>query len=207
MSAAVQSLGLDLGKVRDPSALALVEPWRDRLALTYLRAWSPERDDCLDTLGDVITLASKLHSRPRLALDAQGLGREVATVAVNGPIRGLCDVYPLLPTGSQRPDRQRSDGLIYITKVRAVDALLSAMADGSLVPARGLAAQCEFRRQVTRLELVPTRGGMGTTYSAPDQSEESHDDLVMAAAYALWAARHGGRFRPVQEARWGRRVA
>lgn len=231
------SLGLDLGRVRDQTALALIEPWRDRLALTHLRAWRPQRDDCIDALGEVIALAGRLAhvGRPRLALDAQGLGREVARAAVTGRTRLMCDVLPLVPTGSQelmmkalkgigagspevvaflaqmktadRKDRQDDDGLIRVTKTRLVDELSAAMATGELIRARPLDAEDKFRDELSRLERVPTRGRMSMTYSAPDQAGESHDDLVMAAAYALWAARHGGRFRPVQEARWRRQVA
>lgn len=203
------SLGLDLGRVRDQTALALIEPWRDRLALTHLRAWRPQRDDCIDALGEVIALAGRLAhvGRPRLAIDAQGLGRKVARAAVAGRTRLMCDVLPLLPTGSQRPDRQRDDGLVYVTKTRAVEALLAGMAGGDLVLARHLEAAPALREELARLERVPTGGGMSWTYAARDQSQHSHDDLVMAVTYAYWAARHGGLYRPVMEARWRRQEA
>ena len=203
------SLGLDLARVRDWTALACVEPWRDRLALTHLRRWKPERDDCVDALGEVIPLASRIAdvARPLLVIDAQGIGRTVARAAVLGGTGRVCDVLPILPTFSPRPDRQREDGLIYVTKDRLVEALFSAMATGRLVLARGLDEAAVLRGEVLRLERVRTRGDIGWTYSHPDQAAGSHDDLLMATAYALWGAENGWRYRPVTEVRWRRSAA
>lgn len=198
------SLGLDLARVRDWTALALLEPFRDRLALTKLHRWRPERDDCADALLDVIALAERLDARPRLALDAQGIGREVARASVLGATGRACDVLPVLPTASLRPDRQRTDGLIYVAKRRLVESLFGAIASERLVLARGLEEADQLRAELRGLAKVETRGGLTWTYSHADQRAESHDDLVMAVALALWAAEQGGRHKPVREARWRR---
>jgi hypothetical protein len=109
--------GLDLGKVRDSTALSILEPAGPRLVLTYLRTWKPERDDCADSLREVLRLVDR--DRPdatHLGLDARGLGRTAAKVALEGELSRRADVYPILPSHSDRPHRQRPDRYVWAGK-------------------------------------------------------------------------------------------
>lgn len=207
------ALGLDLARVRDWTALACVEPWRERLALTHLDQWKPEREDYVDALGKVVAFAGR-HTRagrPLLVIDAQGIGRDVARTAILGGTGRACDILPICPTSNPAPDRQENTGLIWVTKTRAVEALIASlcrMRSPRLVLAHGLGDAAEaLRVELMRIEKVKSRGGLVWTYAPPDQAAGSHDDLLMATAYALWGAENGWRFRPVTEVRWRRSAA
>ena len=56
---AVWYAGLDLGKVKDATSLSVLEPSGPRLYVTLLRTWKPERDDCIDALGEVLRLVDR----------------------------------------------------------------------------------------------------------------------------------------------------
>ena len=179
--------GLDLGKVRDSTSLAVIEPHGPRLYLTLLRTWRPERDDCIDALGDVLRLVDR--DRPdavHLALDARGLGRTAARAALEGELSRRVSVYPILPSHSDRPHRQREDGYTWVGKRHLVGALLDALETGRLRLARGLAEGPAFLDELEHLRTIPTKGRTSWTYSHPTQRSHDHDDRVMSSALAVF---------------------
>ncbi len=186
--------GLDLGKVRDSTALSILEPAGPRLVLTYLRTWKPERDDCADSLREVLRLVDR--DRPdavHLGLDARGLGRTAAKVALEGELSRRADVYPILPSHSDRPHRQRPDRYVWAGKKALVGALLAALESDRVRLARGLSEAEAFLRELERLRPMPTKGRTSWTWSHPTQRAEDHDDRVMSVAYALFVADNSTR--------------
>jgi hypothetical protein len=186
--------GLDLGKVRDSTALAILEPYGSRLLVTYLRAWRPERDDCVDALGEVLRLVDR--DKPdavALALDARGLGRTAAEVALEGELSHRLDVYPILPSHSDRPHRQRPDGYVWVGKKGLVGSLITAIEADRVRLKRGLSEADAFLRELERLRPLPTKGGTSWTWSHPTQQAHDHDDRVVSVALALFVYDHSTR--------------
>lgn len=184
--------GLDLGQVRDPSSFAVLEETRrQRLYLTLLRTWRPERPDCLDALTEVLRIVDRDQpERVLVGLDGRGLGSDVAEVALAGPLALRCEVFPLLPSHSDRTHRQREDGYIWVGKKALVGAVLKAVETGELRIAPGLAEAEAFFRELEGLRAIPTKGGTSWTYSHGDQSKGSHDDRISAVANALFLYRY-----------------
>ena len=185
--------GLDLGKVRDSTSFAVLVPHGERLFLTYLRQWKPERDDCVDALGEILRILDRERpERVHLAIDARGLGEKAARAALEGEIGRRCDVYPLLPSHSDRRHRQRPDGFIWASKRHLVQDLIDAI-PGRLLLARGLTQGPAFREELKRLRPIPTKGGTSWTWSHPTQGANDHDDRVSSVAYALFVASNVNR--------------
>lgn len=187
--AAVWYAGLDLGKVRDSTALSVIEPLASRLYLTLLRTWTPERDDCVDALGEVLRIVDR--DRPELvhlALDARGLGRRAAEVALEGEVGRRLHVYPILPSHSDRPHRQRPDGYTWAGKKALVGNLLDALEADRLRLARGLAEGPALLDELQRLRPIPTKGKTSWTWSHPTGRAGDHDDRVSSVALALFLA-------------------
>jgi len=189
---AVWYAGLDLGKVRDATCFSVLEEHGGRLYVTLLRTWKPERDDCIDALGEVLRIVDRDRpERVHLALDARGLGQKAAQAALEGELSRRLDVYPILPSHSDRPHRQRSDGYIWAGKRHLVGALLDALEAGRLRLARGLAEGPAFLEELARLRPIPTRTSW--TWSHPTQRSGDHDDRTQATAYALFLAQNVNR--------------
>lgn len=185
------TMGLDLGRVRDPSALAALEPWRGRKVLVHLCAWRPTREDCSDAILDVLAFLDRnpVPGRQRIAIDGRNrTGTAVVAAALAGELGRRAEVFPILPSHSDRPHLQRPDGWTYVGKLPLVALLQRGIESGDLVLAKGLHGAEALRRELLRLTRMPTRRGGGWTWSHPDQKKGSHDDLTMAAAYAYWLA-------------------
>lgn len=202
-------LGLDLGRVRDWSVLSALVGNEAGLSVVFLRRWRPVREDLVDAIEDVLGLISRHGmTRPAVALDANGIGREAAEVAIEGELSRVADVYPILPTHSTKPARQRDDGLVYVWKGELVSTVFGLLASRRLRIAAGLAEGPRLRREIEELRQVPSRRGTVKTWSHPDAKTSSHDDMVMSVALAAWTAerlRTQGRIgaiRPAKEARW-----
>ena len=193
-SPAVWYAGLDLGKVRDATSFAVLEEHGARLYVTLLKTWTPERDDCIDALGEVLRIVDR--DRPELvhlALDARGLGRTAARAALEGELSRRVHVYPILPSHSDRPHRQRPDGYVWVSKRHVVGALLDALEADRLRLARGLTEGPALLDEFQKLRAVPTKGGTSWTWSHPTPRRGDHDDRTQAVAYALFLALNLGR--------------
>lgn len=201
-------VGVDLGVVQDPSCVALLEPWRSRWALTSLRTWHPDRQ-MVDVLDHVVRLVERFAPahRPAVAIDARGIGRPVAQMAVEGRVGEVCDVYPVLPSASDRTHRQREDGGVWIGKAPTLARLFRMLAEGNIVIADGLPEARDLKRELTQLREVVTPAGQRTTWTHASASRRHHDDRVMALGYAAFLAevlRDQGtvnRIRPVRRYR------
>lgn len=184
------TLGLDLARIRDWTAMAALEAWRGAEVLVHLSVWKPLREDCADALLDVLGFLCRHTGPARIAIDGRNeVGEKVVAAALAGEVGRRAEVFPVLPSHSERPHLQRPDGWTFVSKRRLVEGLARGMGDGGLLIAQGLPDADQLRREMARLGRVPTRRGTGWTYSHPDQKKGSHDDRVMAVAYAWWLAR------------------
>lgn len=185
------TLGLDVARVRDDSALGCLEAWRAKQVLVHLAAWKPTREDCADAVLVPVDWLSRNSpdERARIAIDGRKrAGTAVVSAAVLGELGRLADVYALLPSPGTDYTQRPSDGWIYVGKDSLVELLASALETGDLLIAAGLPDGGELKRELYRLARIPTRKRTATTWSHPDQSKRSHDDRVMAVAYGYWLA-------------------
>jgi len=202
--------GLDIARVRDDSAFAVLEAWRTKQVLIHLAAWKPTREDCADVLLPVVDWLDRNQgpAEAHVAIDGRKrTGEAVVDGAVSGALGQRADVYALLPSHSDAPHLQRPDGWIYVGKDPLVRGLRDGLERGDLLVAPDLPLADAFRRELGRMVRIPTRRAMGTTWSHPDQRKGSHDDMTMAAAYAYWLAytitAHGQAVRPLCRAHGG----
>ncbi len=201
-------LGLDLGRIRDNTALVVLEPWSRGLAIVHLQTWRPEREDMVDALVAVDGFLARHAGRAALAVDGNGAGAHVARAALGGHVASIADVFPVIPWATglswfQRPE----DGWVRLGKVPAVEALRAAVATRRVLPAPGLEEGKAMLAELHGMVLAPTRRGTGQTWTHRNQSAGSHDDRVQAAAYALWLAdtltSKPGALRPANHWRQG----
>jgi len=195
-------LGLDLARVRDYTSLAALEEWRGADVLVHLSTWRPRREDCADALLEVLAFLGRHPGPARIAIDGRNeVGAKVVSAALAGELGRIAKVFPILPSHSDRPHLQRPDGWTYVGKRALVTGMVSGLATRALLVAGGLPEAPELRRELARLSRIPTRRGTDWTYSHPDQRKGSHDDRVMAVAYAYWLSRtlrvEGQSVRPI----------
>ena len=191
-------IGVDLGQVVDPSALAVVErvetlgewdaaQWAHRkraeLRVVYLERVA---------LGTAYTaVAERVRDVTRqvrpcgVAVDATGLGRPV--VEMLRPGLG-CTLWPLVLTGGE--SGSEGAGSFRAPKRELMLGLRVVMERGELEVAAGLRWG---RALVEEMEGVRSKRGKS---GAVRVEGKGHDDLVVAVALGLWAAKR----------KWGRQV-
>lgn len=179
--------GLDLGRVRDHTALVVV----DRAAAGYVgcsvEQWRPESDDYSDVIP--VVNAAGLDA---LAYDATGEGRKAEQLFL---ARIRCQVFSVAATHGWRPAKQRWDkrGVIFVPKRDLVATMVDVITRAQGLPpfppsqhARKLRSQLVNYRETTGPDGLPRWGG-------PNQGNDGHDDLVSALQHALWLGEQGIR--------------
>ena len=175
--------GLDLGQTMDFSALAILELPSEHIR--HLGRWelgtpyTKQVDDCRDLLH-----GSMLCGRTTLVVDATGAGRPVIDMM---RARGLSPV-PIVITGGWAV--QSTAGYISVPK-RDLVAALAMGSEASVLVAPELEYAPVLRREIANFRAKITTSGHDT-YEA--WREGQHDDLVLAAALAIWWSRKAGHF-------------
>jgi hypothetical protein len=195
------ALGIDLGKLHDYSAAALLEwtvpprpaPfWKPDYDVSLLRRW-PLGTPYLEVCADVVRLlrAQPLCAAvPLLALDETGVGGAVAEAAVERLAAAGVSRYLwagiTITAGSAcsltGPGRYR------VAKRSLVSVLQVALGSRRLHLAAALA---EARLLQRELETFSVKITESANESFESWRERDHDDLVLAVALALWAAEMG----------------
>lgn len=192
--------GLDIGRVKDLTALVLVEKRPDRYVVRHCRAWRPD-EDYLDLVP-----AINGSGASAIAFDATGEGRKVEGLITT---RAAIPVYPIACTMGKMPARQvRERGeVIFVPKATfARGSKRGALRPDCLV---GCMVGLELSH---RINYPPGEPGVKALIAErlnyePREDEDDgfltfsaragfHDDLVSALQLALWLGENGHRFRP-----------
>ena len=186
-------LGLDLGKLRDFTALAIVEPLPyDELAVRYLER-APLGTPYLRVVQRVTDLSRDpiLNGRCHLVMDGSGVGNpiEEALRTAQGGWRGLTAVT--ITAG----DRARQSTGTYgigdrwnVPRRDLLSGLQILLEKGKLKIAAEMPETRALVRELIRLRRPSSRRGPQGLTDPDTDGREEHDDLVMAVALACWQA-------------------
>ena len=198
--------GLDVGQVRDPSALAVVEwagEW-DGAAFRYekrtaLRLRYLERTPLGTPYPELVERAARvacsgaMDGRRHLVVDATGVGRPVVDLLKK---QGMpWRLWPVVITSGYSGGW--SDGCHTVPKRDLIVGLQVLLQRGRLHVAAGMKEWPALIRELGQMRVKVTGGGK-EQFEAWREGE--HDDLVLALALACWAA---GRVHPEGEGRSG----
>lgn len=172
------TLGVDLGKAQDPTALAIIEPQRPTLHLRYLErlALGTPYPVVIEHIAGLLE-RPPLNGRTRLVVDATGVG---APVVDDMREAGLEPVAVVITSGKHI---RRVDGAWRVPKQALVGGLVSAFEGGWLKVAEGLEYGDALIRELQDFKVTIT-SAKNATYGGASE----HDDLVIAAALAVWRA-------------------
>jgi hypothetical protein len=193
--------GLDLGKVSDYSALAVIERTEaqengrrvGRYAVRGLRRWQLHTD-----YTKIAADLSEMYDRPplcgtALAVDATGVGN--AVVEIVRAARPRCKIVPVVITGSQQSLAQYDPrrGWTVPKKVLA-DTLQALLGTRRLKASPDLP---DYKVLTRELQAFTVKVNIATgNESFEAWREKDHDDMVLAVAIACWFGEQG-RKRPV----------
>ncbi len=180
--------GLDLGKVRDPSALVVAEK-TDKYRLERIDEWTPREED----LGDVVPVANACGA-DILAFDAGGVPGKKLTGKMLRLAAMPC--FPLVATHQRKPAEQVAEKglLIFVPKAELVRVYIEVVSARRLCYPESLPLAWKLSEQIRlyRESRDPTYGH--TSWSAPPGQ---HDDILSAVQLMLWLGERGlAKFRP-----------
>lgn len=129
--------------------------------------------------------------RPKLVIDATGVGVAVVDMFLTPEIRAVADVVPLTITGGDgwRKDRWGRTGIIsyFVSKKQLVSVIVARLQGERLRfrPGDRLAAELEDELRNFRLKLSKSNNEQF------EAREGKTDDLILAVAMALWVGENG----------------
>jgi hypothetical protein len=175
-------VGVDLGQVRDPTAIAVVE------AAGVLQVRHLERIALKTTYTQVvnrvgrISRSKSLEGNCEVVSDATGVGRPVAEMLQVAGLGGK--LLPALVTAGE--SQSRRDGYWCVPKCDLIVGLAEMLQRGEVCLAGDLCERAALEQELAGMEVRQT-AGMREQYGTWRPGE--HDDLVFAVALACWAAR------------------
>jgi len=176
--------GLDLGQVRDHSAMVIVErgagdgPYyvryveRVRLGTPY-----PQVVEWVRRIG----AQPEMQGRSALAVDATGVGAPV--VEMLRAARLGCTLTPVTITSGER--EHETGGMWHVPKKDLLAGVQVLLEQGRLRVPRGMAETGALVKELVDVQISHRRGG-GVRIGADGTGQ--HDDLVIALALAIWRA-------------------
>jgi hypothetical protein len=178
------TVGVDIGQMHDPTAVAIVRRIEDangraQYQIGHLERL-PLRTSYPAQVAHVEHLMRRLRGPSELVLDLTGVGRAVGDLFA---VRGLAPIGVTITAG----DATTSEGLNYhVPKLNLVSRLQALLHNDQLKIHKGLADA-----QALVAELQEFRAQVGESgYWKFGARSGKHDDLVLAVAIALWRA-HG----------------
>ena len=180
-------LGLDLGQVRDPSALAVVQRLATQdgvVQVPHLERF-PLRTPYPTIVSHVQVLVSRppLRGQSSLVIDTTGVGAPVVDLFVKTGLHTIA----ITITGGDKVHRD-SKTRYSVPKRELVGCLQVMLQTGRLKIARAL-PQAELLVKELLAFQVKITASAHDTYGA--WREGAHDDLVLALALATWYGEHG----------------
>jgi hypothetical protein len=189
--------GLDLGQVSDYSALVILErrgnsPKDYTFDCKYLKRWelrTPYPKIVEDTVNIVNSpqLTQNVRDPTFLSIDSTGCGMPIADLFRRAPMKArLVPVY--ITSGSaitQDGDVRR------IPKIILVSTTAIALQNGKLKISKKLPLADTLIKELQNFKAKISNAGNTSFGAGADWRENSHDDLVLALALALWCANDG----------------
>ena len=169
-------LGADIGRATDPTALAVVQHDRGRLAVRHLER-VPLGTPYPETAQRIGTVLHALPSRADLVIDATGVGRAVVDILRADGLMPIAVTFTAGKVARGGPDGCR------VPKRDLVRVLAGALEDGRLQVARSLP-----EADVLVQELVAFSRTVSASGSDSYAGRGTHDDIVCAVAVAVWWA-------------------
>lgn len=207
------TLGLDLGKLNDYTALAIAEErpasveedlpravliptWADdpSHAVSWLQRWplgTAYHTIAADVDALVADLAGRRDSRVALYVDGTGVGTAVTEVLRKQPALGQLGLQAITITGGY--EAERVAGGWHVPKKELVGVAQVALQRERLKVSPQLPEARLLAEELRNFEVRITAAA-NATYS---HREGQHDDLVLAVALALWGAESELRRRVV----------
>jgi hypothetical protein len=188
-------LGMDLGRNRDHSTLAIVErtrkPNNAGLAETlytvrHLRRWPLKTSYTIgmEELAEVVRRPPLC--RPALVVDQTGVGHAVVDCLVQAQLSAI--VVPVMITSSR--GKSRTDGKQWFVPKRELVFCLQGLLRSQRLQIAPLPERSALAHELMAFQVKVTQSG-NETFAA--RSERDHDDLVLAVALATWWGKRGFR--------------
>jgi hypothetical protein len=173
-------IGLDLGQVRDYTALVVLERQPAAWAVRHLQRFALGTRYPI-VVGQVLELRHRLDCT--LVADQTGVGRAVIDM-FNERLRGEAEgvFRPVTITAGRRVQLDER-GDLRVPKRELVRAVQGVLGRNQLRIARGLPEATALARELSNFRVRVTAKGR-ETYAA--WRERDHDDLVLALALAVW---------------------
>lgn len=201
-------MGLDLGKLSDFTALALLEwelppknkrvrTWRADYRNTTLKRWRLGTP-YLDIIDQVMKFTAALPERcknPLLVVDATGVGEAVVEAAVRqfreAKMRGS---YVAVTITGGNAVTNNGNARWSVAKKQLASHMQVVMGSRRLHVAAQLPERPTLLRELETFTVKITAAG---NESFESWRERDHDDLVLAVALAVWAAERGIAYRNI----------
>jgi hypothetical protein len=177
-------LGLDLGRQRDFAALVALRCEGARARLTGVKRW-PLRTSYPRVLEDLRAVVEASPERPALAVDATGVGVGFVDFLRREQLAAL--VVPVSITSGQR--ERQVDGVFRVPKQNIMRAVSSHLRERLLTVAPDLPGAADLARELRNVEVRHTQAGNEVSGAF---RHNTHDDLVLALAVAVWLVRRRG---------------
>ena len=175
-------VGLDLGQANDYTAIAVVEEAGDDLLLVrhlerFRNTLYPDVADRLEALLD----SPQLRGKAELVIDRTGAGPAVADLFIK---RGRSFKAVKIHGGDAETVEE---GTYRVPKRNLVSALQAALQTGTLKISSALELAELLREELLNFRI---KINIATGHDSYEHWREGeHDDLVLAAAMAVWSAR------------------
>jgi hypothetical protein len=179
------TLGLDVGQLRDPTALAAVRLVQSSPEALF-RCGHLERMPLNTLYPDIVAhVGSVLRTAPfrgnsELVLDATGVGRGVIDMFKQEGIRPICVTI----TGGNAESYVKDSGEHHVAKIILVTRLQQLLQSGRLEIQADLPTAKILETELQDFRADYTDSGL-LKFNA---REGQHDDLVLALAIAIWRA-------------------
>lgn len=208
-------LGLDLGKVNDYTALAILErnnagPVHRYGVTALMRAQLGTPYPKLVDSAKALVMSEELRPfrqhppdwrgtkverspDPTLVLDATGVGVAVVDMFTTSKIAATLKPLTITSGGQSRRDRWPTTGhtCYYVPKIELVGVVQMLFQTGRLKIAPGLEHAETLKNELRNFEVKVTQSAHETFGAA--HREGGHDDLVLAVAMACWVAEYRER--------------
>lgn len=188
-------VGLDLGKVQDYTALAILQQHHAegqpaRYTIPWLQRWKlgTEYHTVVSDVADIIRkLASQKLGGIALIVDMTGVGQPVVELLRREPMPA--DLYDVTITGGDAPSHEEKSWRVPKRDLVSTVQVLVQPRPSRLTIAPALPDAATLQSELLNFQVKITDTAHDT-YGA--WREGTHDDLVLAAALAAWAGEQDG---------------